>query len=188
MPKNKLKNNKYHVNIARAMLRELNKLQEQVDLAEPDEEDLADDHEDWKWSVNTYALLINQVAGNINPHPADLHSDCWMCNTDDDGRYPRVELRYKAKRGGVMKKISKKRKASRLVFALYNPAMIPELIEYCKDEREWVVSHLCDQVKCVNPNHLRWETHKRNVQRRECHKKGRCQRNHGAGVEDCVGF
>ena len=35
-------------------------------------------------------------------------------------------------------------------------------------------SHLCGIKKCVNPEHLVWETGDENNSRRKCHRSGRC--------------
>lgn len=111
------------------MLQALRTFMSQVELASPEDESLLDDSKDWKWSVNTFSLLMNQVAGNINPHPANYESDCWMLNLDEEDAYPRVEVRVKKPDG---KYKSKKRKAARLIFALFNPDKVADLIKYAR--------------------------------------------------------
>jgi hypothetical protein len=169
--------NTFNVKIALKLYNQLDKLETDGHCVNENSQDLSNDNKDWKWTTRTWSNLINQVASNILQRPAKIDSDCWKVNLDAPNNYPRVELRLAAKK-------SKKRKASRMIFALFNPEMIPQLIKYCKNDHTYVVSHLCDEVKCVAPHHLEFVRNSINVARRECHRRKRCSKH--AGLPDCV--
>ena len=50
----------------------------------------------------------------------------------------------------------------------------------------WVVSHICGKTKCLNPDHVRFETKKMDIARKGCHKKLRKTKRSKGIVLECT--
>lgn len=116
-----------------------------------------------------YELILNILKNSANQKRRQIEyiinhrTGCWECTSHDYGtnKYPRIFIN------------NKRCLISRLVL---QEKLKRELLPHPKEN----AMHICDNPKCINPEHLKVGSHKDNMNDRD--NKGRCKKGEENGV------